>query len=176
MNRNDIEAVARLVKKAFIEIRDSINANKVNDDMRTAISTLPMDNITGAAENRLKKFPNDCCMDASMVLAIIFIALAEQNGYIYNQIMHIRCLPTDKTKTLMFDFHQWLSVEGYNVDIAFEQCKTVLRGNEDKVVFDVHPLIGSDDYNYGRADAVIEEPFAEFANYIITNYFRRRDE
>ena len=174
--RENIDKIARLVQKAFIYIRGGINANTLNKEQKAAVNSLPLDAITGLPENRLKKFPNDCCMDASVVLAIIFTAVAEQSGFKYNQLMHIRCRPTDKTKTVMFDFHQWLRVEGYDVDIAFQQCRTVLKGNEGKVVFDTHPLIGSDDYTYEGANASIEEPFAVFANYIIMNYFRRREE
>ena len=176
LSRSDIESISRLVQKAFLDIRTRIHKNTLSKEQRTAIASLPLDRITMSAKNRLKKFPNDCCMDASIVLAIIFTALAEQNGCEYRQLKHIRCRPTDKTVTTMFDFHQWLRIDEFDVDITFEQCKTVLKGNEGKVVFMLHPLIGSDDYIYESADAVIEEPFAEFANYIIANYFRRREE
>ena len=168
-----IEGIACLVKKAFLDIKSSLNSATLSKKQREAVGSLPHDRITKGAENRLRKFPNDCCMDAAIVLAVIFSAIAEQNGINF-QLTHIRCRPTQKTKTVMFDFHQWLRVGGYDVDITFEQCKTVLKGNEDKVVFDIHPLIGSDDYAYEQATATIEEPFAEFANYIITNYFKRK--
>ncbi len=103
----------------------------------------------------------------------MFTAVAEGNGIEF-QLTHIRCTPTQKTKTVMFDFHQWLRVQGYDVDITFEQCKTVLKGNEGKVVFEVHPLILNDDhYTYQQATTIIEKPFADFANYIIKNYFKR---
>ena len=173
MSHENIESLASLVQKAFIDVCAALNNNTLSQEQREAIESLPFDNITKSADNRLKKFPNDCCMDASIVLAIIFTAIAEQNGFEYNQLMHIRCRPTAKTKTPMFDFHQWLRVDGYDVDIAFKQCKTVLQGNEGKVIFDTHPLIGSDDFSYERADAIIEEPFATFANFVISNYFGR---
>jgi len=167
-----IESVARLVQKAFIDIRRNLQSNTLNKAQKAAITSLPFDRVTGEPQNRLKKFPNDCCMDAANVLAIIFLAYAEQNRFQYRQLKQIRCLPTEKTKTWMFDFHQWLLVDGYHIDIAFEQCKTVLKGNEDRIVFSVHPLVGSDDYAFEGGGAVIEEPFAEFANFVIMSYFR----
>jgi hypothetical protein len=174
LNREETEGVARLVQKAFLDIRDNLNSGMLTGAQKAAVASLPLDNVTKKAENRLRKFPNECCMDASFVLAIIFTALAEQNGFKFGQLAHIRCRPTDKTKTALFDFHQWLCVDGFSVDIAFEQCKTVLKGNEGKIVFNVHPLIGSDNFIYEQADAVIEEPFAEFANFVIMNYFGKR--
>ena len=174
LSREHIEDVARLVQKAFIDIRTNIKSNTLTKEQKAAIDSLPHDVITKAARNRLAKFPNDCCMDASNVLAVIFSAFAEQSGFNYGQLMHIRCRPTDKTKTVMFDFHQWLRIDGYDVDITFEQCKTVLKGNKGKVIFEAHPLIDSDDFIFEGAAAVVEEPFAPFANFIIENYFRRR--
>ena len=170
--KNYFEGIARLVQTAFLEIRASLHSGTVSKELRKAIDSLPHDRITKEAGNRLRKFPNDCCADASAVLAVIFSAIAEQNGFEL-ELKHIRCYPTDKTKTVMFDYHQWLQVQGYAVDITFEQCKTVLKGNEGKVIFEVHPLIDSDDYKYGQATATIEEPWAEFANYIIMTYFKR---
>ena len=175
MTHENIESIARLVQKAFFDIRRNILNNNLSEEQEAAIASLPSDNITGAAHNRLKKFPNDCCMDASNVLAIIFIAIAEQNGFQYGQLKQIRCRPTDKTKTRMFDFHQWLLVNDLNVDITFGQCKAVLKGNEDKVVFDTHPLVGSDDYIFEGGNAVMEEPFAEFTNFIIKDYFKKSE-
>jgi len=169
---DNIEKIACLTQKAFIDIRNALISNTLTKEQKAAIDSLPHDRITKEAENRLRKFPNDCCMDSAMVLAIIFKAIAEQNNFEYGQLMHIRCRPTEKTKISMFDFHQWLRVEGFDVDIAFEQCKTVLKGNEGKIIFDTHPLIGSDDYIFEGGKADIEEPFAEFANFIIVNYFR----
>jgi hypothetical protein len=174
LSRENISDVAHLVQKAFADIRTNLKSNTLSKEQKAAVDSLPHDAITKEARNRLAKFPNDCCMDASMVLAVIFLAFAEQNGFSYGQLMHIRCRPTDKTKTVMFDFHQWLRIDGYDVDIAFEQCKTVLKGNEGKFVFDTHPIIGSDDFTYENAKAVIEEPFAVFANFIIENYFKRQ--
>ena len=176
MTSENIESIARLVQQAFLDIRRGLQNNTLSKEQEAAVATLPSDRITGIAKNRLKKYPNDCCMDAAIVLAIMFLAIAEQNGFQYGQLKHIRCRPTDKTKTKMFDFHQWLLVDGYHVDISFEQCKTVLKGNEGKIVFDIHPLINSDDYIFEGGNAVIEEPFAEFANFIITNYFKKREE
>jgi hypothetical protein len=173
--RENIETVARLTQKAFLDIRKNLLNNTLSKEQKVAIASLPFDVITMSPENRLKKFPNDCCMDAANVLAIIFLGYAEQNGFEYGLIQQIRCRPTDKTKTRMFDFHQWLRVEGFHIDIAFEQCKTVLKGNEGKIVFDTHPLIGSDDYIFEGGNAVIEKPFAEFANFIIMNYIRGRE-
>ena len=175
LSRNDIESVARLVQKAYIDIRDALKNDTLTVEQKAAVDSLPHDAITKSARNRLKKFPNDCCMDAAIVLAIIFTSIAEQHDLKYGQLKHIRCRPTDKTKVKMFDFHQWLRIDGCDVDIAFEQCKTVLKNNEGKIVFETHPLIGSDDYTYEQANAGIEEPFAEFANFIIMNYFRRKD-
>ena len=106
-------------------------------------------------------------MDATYVLGTIFTAFAEQNGFEYNQFEYIRYRPTGKTKTVMFDCHWWLRIEGYNVDITFEQCRTVQKGNAGEIVFDVHPLIDSDDYIYESTDAGGAEPFAEFTNFII---------
>ena len=169
--RDNIEKVARLVQMAFIEIRRSLQCGTLSEPQKTAIASLPLDAVTGAAENRLAKFPNDCCMDAANVLAVIFLAFAEQNGFRHGQIHQIRCRPTDKTKNVMFDFHQWLAIGGYHIDITFEQCKAVLKGNEGKVIFDTHPLIGSDDYIYESGNAVMEEPFKVFANFVIENYF-----
>ena len=176
LSYEDIENVARLAQKAFIDIRENLHSNALNAEQKAAIKSLPFDNITGAAENRLKKFPNDCCMDAANVLAVMFLAIAEQHGFEYRKIMQIRCRPTDKTKTVMFDFHQWLYIDGLNIDIAFEQCKTVLKGNESKIIFDTHPLVESDDYIFEGGDAVMEKPFVGFANFVITNYLRRREE
>ena len=174
LSRENITDVARLVQKAFVDIRTNLKNNNLTKAQKAAVASLPYDVITKEAHNRLAKFPNDCCMDASMILAVIFLAFAEQSGFRYGQLTHIRCRPTDKTKTVMFDFHQWLRIDGYDVDIAFEQCKTVLKGNRGKIVFDTHPLIGNDDFIYESANAVSEEPFAEFANFVIENYFRRR--
>jgi hypothetical protein len=64
-------------------------------------------------------------MDTTNVLAIILIAIAEQNGFQYGQLKQIRCRPTKKTKNVMFDFHQWLLVDELHVDTAFEQGKTI---------------------------------------------------
>ena len=80
--------------------------------------------------------------------------------------------PSEKIKIKMFDFHQWLLVDGCHVDISFEQCKTVSKGNEGKIVFDAHPLIGSDDYIFEGGNAVMEEPFVVFSNFVMMNYFR----
>ena len=170
--RENIEQVARLAEKAFIDIRCGLQSGTINDAHKAAIASLPLDALTGKATNRLKKFPNDCCMDAANILAVIFLAFAEQNGFRYGQLQQIRCRPTDKTKNVMFDFHQWLLVDGYHIDITFEQCKTVLNGNEGKIVFDSHPLIGSDDYIFESGNAVMEEPFKVFANFVIENYIR----
>ncbi|MDL2287039.1 hypothetical protein LJB90_00525 [Eubacteriales bacterium OttesenSCG-928-G02] len=175
LSRNDIENVARLAQKAFVDIRNALNNDTLSEEQGAAVDSLPQDIITKSARNRLKKFPNDCCADTSFVLAIIFTTIAEQHGFKYGQLKQIRCRPTDKTKMKMFDFHQWLRVDGYDVDIAFEQCKAVLKNNEGEIVFESHPLIGSDDYTYEQANAGIEEPFAEFANFIITNYFNRKE-
>jgi len=170
--RENIEKTARLVQAAFVDISKALTSGTLNKEQEAAVKSLPHDVKTKSAENRLKKFPNDCCMDSAMVLAIIFTAIAEQNGFEYGQLMHMRCRPTKKTKIVMFDFHQWLRVEGFDVDIAFEQCKTVLKGNEGKIIFNTHPLIGSDDYIFEGGKAGIEEPFAEFANFVIMNYLR----
>ena len=176
MNCEDIEGIARKVQKAFLDIQRNLKSNTLSKEQKSAVASLPFDNITKSARNRLRKFPNDCCMDASFVLAIVFAAFAEQNGFKYGRFEHIRCRPTDMTKVRMFDFHQWLRIDGYDVDITFEQCKTVLQGNSGKIVFEMHPIIGSDDFIYEHGDAGIEEPFAKFANFIITKYFKRRDE
>ena len=170
--RDNIEKTARLVGQAFLDIRRSLQSNTTSEKQKEAIASLPLDSITGEAHNRLKKFPADCCMDAANVLAIIYLAFAEQNGFQYGQLKQIRCRPTDKTKIKMFDFHQWLLVDGYHVDITFEQCKTVLKSNEGKIIFENHPLIGSDDYIFEGGDAVMEEPFKVFANFVIGRYFR----
>lgn len=175
MHRDDIESIACLVQKAFFDIQCNLQNNTLSKEQEAAVASLPLDKITGAAQNRLKKFPNNCCMDVANVLAIVFLAFAEQNRFQYGQLKQIRCRPTDKTKTKMFDFHQWLLVDRWNVDITFQQCKTVLNGNEDSIVFNTHPLVGSDDYIFEGGDAVIEEPFAEFANFIIINYFGRKE-
>ena len=169
-----IEKIARIVQGGFLDMRKRIKTGKLTQEHKTAINSLPHDAITKEAINRLAKFPNDCCMDAAHVLAIIFIAIAEQNNFEHGQLDYIRATPTDKTRVKMFDFHQWLMVDGFAVDITFDQLKTVQNGNEGKIVFPVHPLIGSDDYTYGKAKATIEEPFAVFANFIITNYFKKQ--
>ncbi|MCL1884634.1 MAG: hypothetical protein FWF81_12895 [Defluviitaleaceae bacterium] len=168
-----LEQIARKVQEGFIDMRNRIKSGRLSQDHKTAINSLPHDAITWEAKNRLAKFPNDCCMDASHVLAIIFIAFAEQQGLEYGQLQHIRAIPTDKTKMKMFDFHQWLRVDGFDVDITFGQLKTAQKGNEGKIVFPLHPLINSDDYVYTGAPANIDEPFAIFANFIIANYFRK---
>jgi len=169
-----IENIARIAHEGFLDIRKRIKSSRLSHEHKSAINSLPHDAITKEAMNRLTKFPNDCCMDASHVLAIIFIAFAEQKAFEHGQLEHIRATPTDKTKVKMFDFHQWLVVGGFAVDITFAQLKTVQKGNEGKIVFPVHPLIGSDDYTYGKAKAIIDEPFVTFANFIITNYFQRK--
>lgn len=74
----------------------------------------------------------------------------------------------------MFDFHQWVLVDGFNIDITFGQLKTVQKGNEGKILFDQYPLIGSDDYIFEAADVKMENPFAEFANFVIKEYFMAR--
>jgi hypothetical protein len=167
-----LEKIARIVQSGFVDMRKRIKTGRLSQDQKTAVNSLPHDEITKEATNRLSKFPNDCCMDAAHVLAIIFIAIAEQNGFKHEQLEHIRCKPMDKTKVKMFDFHQWLRIDGFDVDITFEQLKTFQKGNTGNIVFPIHPLIGSDDYIYESAKATIEEPFAIFANFIITNYFR----
>lgn len=172
MDKADIEKIARLVQKAFTDIQENLLNNTLSKEQEAAIASLPLDMITKSARNRLKKFPDDCCIDAAYVLAVIFIAISQQNGFQYGQLKQIRCHPTDKTMKKMFDKHQWLLIDGYNVDITFEQCKTVLKGNEGEIIFDTHPLVGSDDYSFASAKAVIEEPYAEFANFVIINYFR----
>lgn len=169
-----LEKIARIVQEGFLDIRKRIKSGRLSQEHKTAITSLPHDAITKEAKNRLAKFPNDCCMDAAHVLAIIFIAFAEQNGFVHGQLEYIRATPTDKTQVKMFDFHQWLRVDGFDVDITFGQLKTVQKGNEGKIVFPLHPLIGSDDYVYAGAKAVIEEPFAVFANFIITNYLQKQ--
>jgi len=170
--RDKIEQTARRVQKAFLDINRNIKTNTLSKKQQEAIRTLPHDNITKAAKNRLRKFPNDCCMDATFVLGAILIAIAETNGFEYGQIQYICCRPTENTKTVMFDCHWWLRIEGFDVDITFGQCRTVQKGNEGKVIFDTHPLIDSDDYAYEIAEAKIAEPFARFTNFIIENYFR----
>jgi hypothetical protein len=169
-----LEQVARIVQEGFLDIRKRIKSGRSGQEHKEAINSLPHDAVTGNAKNRLAKFPNDCCMDAAFVLAIVFIAIAEQNNFGYGQLEHIRATPTDKTKVKMFDFHQWLRVDGFDVDITFGQLKPLQSGNERKLIFPLHPLIGSDDYVYAGAKASIEEPFAGFANFIITNYFNRQ--
>jgi hypothetical protein len=173
MDNDDIEGVARRVQQAFIDIRRDLQSKTQNEAQKDAIASLPHDKITGAAENRLKKFPNDCCMDASFVLANVLLIIAEQKSIKFGQLMHIRCRPTEKTKTVMFDFHQWLSVNGYNVDIAFEQCKTVLKGNEGKIIFDTHPLVESDDYTFEGITAEKFDPYMYFSSFVIEQYFHR---
>ena len=170
--RDNLENISRSVQTAFLDIRRNLQDGTLNEPQKAAVGSLPLDTMTGEAVNRLKKFPNDCCMDAANVLAVVFLAFAEQNGFRYEQIKQIRCRPTDKTKSVMFDFHQWLLVDGCHIDIAFEQCKAVLKGNEGKIVFESHPLIGSDDYIFESGDAVMEEPFKRFANFVIENYIR----
>jgi len=172
MSKADIEKIARLVQQAFADIRENLHNNTLSKEQDAAIASLPLDVITKSARNRLKKFPDDCCIDAAYVLAVIFIAISRQNGFQYGQLKQLRCHPTDKTKEKMFDKHQWLLVDGYNVDITFEQCKAVLKGNEGEIIFETHPLVGSDGYSFASAEAVIEEPYTEFANFVIMNYFR----
>jgi hypothetical protein len=156
-------------------MRRNIIDNKLTGNQKAAMNTLPHDNITKEPINRLRKFPNDCCMDSAYVLAVIFTAMAEQGGFKFAELMHIRCRPTDKTKIVMFDVHQWLRIDGYDVDITFDQCKPILNGNRGKVIFEPHPLITSDDnYTYESANAAkIEEPFAGFANFVITEYLHK---
>jgi len=168
-----LDKIARIVQESFLDIRKRIESGGLSQEHKTAIESLPHDVITKEAKNRLAKFPNDCCMDAAHVLAIIFIAIAEQSGFTHNQLEYIRATPTAKTKTKMFDFHQWLRVDGFDIDITFDQLKTVQKGNVGKIVFPIHPLIGSDDYIYAGAKAQIEEPFAVFANFLITNYLQK---
>ena len=55
--RENIDKIARLVQKAFIDIRGGINANTLNKEQKAAVNSLPLDAITGLPENRLKKFP-----------------------------------------------------------------------------------------------------------------------
>jgi len=168
-----IEKIARIVQDGFLDISKKIKSGKLTQEQKATANSLPHDAITGEAVNRLAKFPSDCCMDAAHVLAIIFIAIAEQSGNRHEQLEFIRCMPTENTKIKMFDFHQWLMVDGFHVDITFGQLKTVQKGNTRKIVFPVHPIIGSDDYIYASAKATSEDAFAVFANYIITNYFRK---
>lgn|GEM_PF-2048374 len=170
--RDNIKKTAHLVQKAFADMKRGLQEGTLSEAQKTAADSLPFDSVTGNPRNRLKKYPNDCCMDAANVLATIYLAFAEQNGFQFGQLKQIRCRPTAKTKKKMFDFHQWLLVDGYHVDVAFEQCKTVLKGNEGKVVFDTHPLIGSDDYTFEGGDAVMEEPFKVFANFVIEHYVK----
>jgi hypothetical protein len=172
--RTKLIDVARKVQKAYLDIRHNLHSNTMSKAQQAAITSLPLDSQTGAAENRLRKFPNDCCMDASIVLANILRAIADGSGIQYQQFKHIRCRPTEKTKTVMFDFHQWLLVDGFDIDITFSQLKTVQKGNEGEIVFNQHPLIGSDNYVYEAADAQIEDPFVEFANFIIEKYLMER--
>ena len=167
------EKIARIVQAGFLDIQKELKADKLTQEQKAAVDSLPHDAITKEAKNRLMKFPNDCCMDAAHVLAIIFIAISEQNGFKHNQLEHFRCTPTGKTKTKMFDFHQWLRIDGFDIDITFGQLKTIQNGNEEKIVFPVHPLIGSDDYVFASAKAAIDEPFAIFTNFIITKYFHK---
>jgi hypothetical protein len=173
--RNFVEKVARSAQRAFIDVRRNIIDNKLTGNQKAAIESLPHDNITKEPINRLRKFPNDCCMDSGYVLAIIFTAMAQQNGFEFAELMHIRCRPTEKTKTVMFDFHQWLRIDGYDVDITFDQCRTVLKGNRGKIIFEPHPLLENDDsYEFETANAAeIAEPFAGFANFVITEYLHR---
>jgi hypothetical protein len=172
--RSKIEQVARCVQQAYLDLRRNLQSNTLSKAQKEAVASLPRDSQTGAAKNRLQKFPNDCCMDASIVLAIILLAIADGNAIQYQQFQHIRCRPTEKTKTVMFDFHQWLLIDGFNVDITFSQLKTVQKGNEGKIIFDQHPLIGSDDYIFESASAVTEAPFAVFANFVIDRYLPKR--
>jgi hypothetical protein len=110
MYRNFIEDVARKTQRAFLDVRMGLVHKRLTDEQKAAINSLPHDNITKEPENRLRKFPNDCCMDAAFVLAVIFTAISEQKGFKFGELLHIRCTPTPKTKTVMFDFHQWLRV------------------------------------------------------------------
>ena len=167
-----LEKIARIVQSGFLDIQKGLKTGKLTQEQKAAVDSFPHDAITKEAKNRLVKFPNDCCMDAAHVLAIIFIAISEQNGFEHDQLEHFRCTPTDKTKTKMFDFHQWLRIDGFDIDITFGQLKTIQKGNEEKIVFPIHPLIGSDDYVFASAKAGIDEPFAIFANLIITEYFQ----
>ena len=169
--RSKIEGVARSVQTAYLDIRRDTQSNTLSKGQ----ASLPRDAQTGLAINRLKKFPNDCCMDASIVLAIILIAIADTNNIEYRQFQRIRCRPTEKTKTVMFDFHQWLLVDGFNIDLTFSQLRTVQKGSEDKIVFEQHPIIGSDDYTYEAEPAKMEAPFVEFANFVIEHYLRRQN-
>ena len=172
--KSKFEEIARLVQKAFLDIRRNLKTNTLSKKQQEAIRTLPHDTITKAAKNRLKKFPNDCCMDATFVLGTIFAAYADTQGLKYGQFEYIRCRPTEKTKTVMFDCHWWLRIEGYDIDITFRQLKTVQKGNEGKVIFEIHPLIDSDDYIYESGKAGTAEFHAEFTNFIIENYFNRK--
>jgi len=169
-----IEKIARIVQDGFLDIRKRIKSGRLSQEQKTAVNSLPHDVITKEAKNRLAKFPNDCCMDAAHVLAIVFIAIAEQRELKHNQLEYIRAIPTDKTRVRMFDFHQGLQVDGFNVDITFGQLRTVQKGNAGRIVFPLHPLFGSDDYAYGIAKATIEDAYSVFANYIITTYFQKQ--
>lgn len=173
--QNFLEKVARSAQKVFLDVRSGILHKKLTEVQKAAIDTLPHDRITKEPVNRLRKFPNDCCMDSAFVLAVIFSAIAQQDGFEFAELKHIRCTPTPKTKVVMFDFHQWLRVDGFDIDITFDQCKTVLKGNKGKIIFEPHPLLKNDDsYEFGVANAAeIEEPFAGFANFIITEYLNK---
>jgi hypothetical protein len=173
MYKKFIEDVARKTQRAFLDVRQGVIHKRLTDEQRAAMNSLPHDNITNEPENRLRKFPNDCCMDAAFVLAVIFTAISEQKGFKFGELLHIRCTPTPKTKTVMFDFHQWLRVDGFDVDITVEQLKTLQKANGGKVVFEPHPIIQSDDYIFEGGKAGIEEVYAEFANFVITNYLGR---
>lgn len=69
--RKKLEEIARKVQKAYLDIQLNLQNNTLNKSQQAAIKSLPHDVQTGAAKNRIIKFPNDCCMDASVVLAII---------------------------------------------------------------------------------------------------------
>jgi hypothetical protein len=51
----NIEGVARRVQRAFLDIHRDLEKNSLTKEQRTAIASLPLDNITGNPKNRFKK-------------------------------------------------------------------------------------------------------------------------
>jgi len=65
--RSFIEKVASSAQRAFIDVRRNIIDNKLTGKQKASMNTLPHDNITKELINRLRKYPNDCCMDSAYV-------------------------------------------------------------------------------------------------------------
>jgi hypothetical protein len=178
LSPRQIDNIAQTVYRVFADIRRGLDDYTLPDEDLAAIDSLksgtgqrrsPVDgSVVGFIDmspcKRLARFPEACCADAVATLGIIYtMACVDPES-----IVEITAEP--KRENPNINFHKWLTVDGYAVDITLGQFHPLGDELDGTVVFMEHPLEKHPEYAVTAAQFVIPTPAVKFSEHFGIKY------